>query len=67
MILGGASLSGGRGTLIGTLVAVAILGVLANGFALLGWSTNAQTMALGLALIFAVLLDQTTRKLRGQE
>jgi len=66
VILGGASLSGGRGTLIGTLVAVAILGVLANGFALLGWSTNAQTMALGLALIFAVLLDQTTRKLRGQ-
>lgn len=67
VILGGASLSGGRGTLIGTLVAVIILGVLANGFALLGWSTNAQTMALGLALIFAVLLDQTTRKLRGQE
>jgi ribose transport system permease protein len=67
VILGGASLSGGRGTLIGTLVAVAILGVLANGFALLGWSSNAQTMALGVALIFAVLLDQTTRKLRGQE
>jgi ribose transport system permease protein len=66
VILGGASLSGGRGTLIGTLIAVIILGVLANGFALLGWSTNAQTIALGLALILAVLLDQTTRKLRGQ-
>ncbi len=65
VILGGASLSGGRGTVIGTLVAVAILGVLGNGFALLGMGSNTQTMALGFALIFAVLLDQTTRRLRA--
>lgn len=32
--------------------------------ALLGWSTNAQTTALGVALLLAVLLDQTSRRLR---
>ncbi len=64
VILGGTSLTGGRGSLLGTLVAVAILGVLSNGFALLGWSTNAQTTALGVALLLAVLLDQTSRRLR---
>lgn len=65
VILGGASLAGGRGTVIGTLIAVAILGMLSDGFALLGWSSSAQTIALGVALIVAVLLDQTTRRLRG--
>jgi ribose transport system permease protein len=66
VILGGTSLSGGRGSLVGTLIAVAILGVLANGFALLGWTTNAQTMALGAALLVAVLLDRATRALRAK-
>lgn len=66
VILGGASLSGGRGSLIGTLIAVAILGMLSDGFSLLGWSSYAQQIALGVALVFAVLLDQTTRRLRGK-
>lgn len=65
VILGGASLSGGRGSLVGTLVAVVILGMLTDGFSLLGWSSSAQQIALGVALVFAVLLDQTTRRLRG--
>lgn len=66
VILGGASLSGGRGTVVGTVIAVLILGVLQNGFALLGLSAYVQTIALGTALIVAVLLDQTTRKLEGR-
>lgn len=64
VILGGASLKGGRGSLVGTLVAVAILGVLQNGFSLLSVSSYAQTMVLGILLIAAVLLDQTTRRVR---
>ena len=64
VILGGASLRGGRGSLVGTLVAVAILGVLQNGFSLLSVSSYAQTMVLGILLIAAVLLDQTTRRAR---
>jgi ribose transport system permease protein len=61
VILGGASLAGGRGSALGTLLAVLILGVLQNGFALLQLSAFVQTMALGIALIIAVLLDQTAR------
>jgi ribose transport system permease protein len=63
VILGGTSLTGGRGSVVGTLIAVLILGVLQNGFALLGLSAYTQTIALGCALIVAVLLDQTVRSL----
>ncbi|MEE8600307.1 ABC transporter permease [Euzebya tangerina] len=61
VILGGASLRGGRGSLVGTLIAVAILGVLQNGFALLQWSAFAQSIVLGIFLIVAVLVDQRLR------
>jgi ribose transport system permease protein len=64
VILGGASLAGGKGTVVGTVVAVAILGMLSNGFALLGSTSAAQQVALGVALIFAVLLEQVGRRLR---
>jgi ribose transport system permease protein len=62
VILGGASLRGGRGSLFGTLIAVAILGVLQNGFALLQFSTFLEDTVLGCLLIFAVLTDQAVRK-----
>lgn len=61
VILGGASLAGGRGSVLGTIVAVAILGVLQSGFALLSLSSYVQTVALGAALILAVLIDQAAR------
>jgi ribose/xylose/arabinose/galactoside ABC-type transport system permease subunit len=62
VILGGASLAGGRGTLVGTLIAVAILGVLQNGFALLQFSVYTEYIVLGCLLIFAVLTDQLVRR-----
>jgi ribose transport system permease protein len=61
-ILGGASLAGGRGTLVGTLIAVAILGVLQNGFALLQLSVYTQYIVLGSLLVLAVLTDQLARR-----
>lgn len=61
VILGGASLKGGRGSLVGTFVAILILGVLQNGFALLQWSSFAQSIVLGVFLIVAVSLDQRLR------
>jgi ribose transport system permease protein len=64
VILGGTSLAGGIGGVIGTVVAVFILQVLQNGFALVGYSSAVQTMALGVVLIVAVLLDQITRGAR---
>jgi ribose transport system permease protein len=62
VILGGASLAGGRGSLMGTLVAVAILGVLQNGFALLQYSVYTEYIVLGGLLIFAVLTDRLVRR-----
>ena len=62
VILGGASLRGGRGTMFGTLVAVAILGVLQNGFALLQFSSFLEDTVLGCLLIFAVLTDRLVRR-----
>ncbi len=63
VILGGTSLAGGRGSVVGTVLAVVILTVLQNGFALLQLSSFVQTMALGIVLILAVLLDETVRRL----
>ncbi len=63
VILGGTSLAGGRGSVGGTVLAVIILTVLQNGFALLQFSSFVQTMALGIVLILAVLLDETVRRL----
>ncbi len=62
VILGGASLSGGRGRLSGTLLAVAILGVVQNGFALLEFSSYLQNLVTGCLLILAVLVDQFVRR-----
>jgi len=62
VIMGGASLKGGRGTMLGTLVAVGILGVLQNGFALLQFSTFLEDTVLGCILIFAVLTDRLVRQ-----
>jgi ribose transport system permease protein len=66
VILGGASLQGGRGSLVGTLIAVLILGVLQNGFALLQWSSFAQSIALGVFLIIAVTFDRRLRELENR-
>lgn len=66
VILGGTSLRGGRGSLVGTFIAVAILAVLQNGFALLQWSAFAQSIVLGTFLIIAVAVDQRARLRRSR-
>lgn len=64
VILGGTSLAGGIGGIRGTVIAVFVLQVLQNGFALVGYSSAMQTISLGVVLVLAVLLDQSTT--RGQ-
>jgi ribose transport system permease protein/L-arabinose transport system permease protein len=56
--LGGCALEGGRGTVVGVLLAVVLLGVLDNGMSLLGIETFYQLVAKGLLLIFAVGVQQ---------
>lgn len=63
-IIGGASLSGGEGTMLGTLIGVLIIGVLDNGLVLLGISPFWQTTILGLVIILAVGIDKWTRSKR---
>ncbi len=56
VILGGASLAGGRGTIIGTLLGALAIGTLNNGLILLGFSTNVQMLVRGIVIIAAVVL-----------
>ncbi|HEX9116963.1 MAG TPA: ABC transporter permease [Anaerolineae bacterium] len=58
VVLGGTSLAGGKGTILGTVIGVLILGTLNNGMVLLSLSSYYQQVAQGLVLLLAVGLDQ---------
>jgi ribose/xylose/arabinose/galactoside ABC-type transport system permease subunit len=62
VVIGGTSLQGGRGSIIGTLIGVFILGVIANGLNILGVPTYSQYVVKGLVLIAAVGVDGYLRK-----
>lgn len=57
VIIGGASLNGGKGTVVGSLIGAAIMGVLRNGFILLGLRYEAQIISIGVVIILAVVMD----------
>jgi ribose transport system permease protein len=61
-VVGGTSLSGGEGTIPGTLVGALIMGVLNNGMNLAGVESYLQKIVLGAIILGAVLLDQIKRK-----
>jgi len=61
VVIGGASLSGGRGTVTGTIVGTLLISFLRNGCTLLGISTNVQLVVIGGIIIGAVSLDQMAR------
>ena len=56
-IIGGASFTGGKGTMAGTMVGCLIIAVLRNGFALLSIDSSVQNIVLGLVIILAVFMD----------
>lgn len=62
VILGGTSLSGGRGTLMGTLLGVLILKVIDNGIIILQWNQDLQMIVPGVVLILAIYFDVLRRK-----
>ncbi|ANS75914.1 ribose ABC transporter permease [Paenibacillus yonginensis] len=58
VVLGGTSLSGGRGRIVGTLIGVLIIGILNNGLNLLGVSSFYQMVVKGIVILIAVLIDR---------
>ncbi|MFI5010792.1 MAG: ABC transporter permease [Hyphomicrobiales bacterium] len=63
VVIGGTSLFGGRGSIIGTLLGALIVGVFRNGLALSGVDVLWQDFAVGLLSIAAVAIDQSLRRL----
>ncbi|PLW77946.1 ABC transporter permease [Cohaesibacter celericrescens] len=65
VIIGGTSLFGGRGSVIGTLLGAFIIGVLANGLILYGLNDFMRQMITGVVIIVAVVLDYYRAKFAG--
>jgi fructose transport system permease protein len=61
VVLGGTSLFGGRGTIIGTLIGALIVSIIRNGLTLLGVDPIYQVLITGTLVILAVATDQLTR------
>jgi len=62
VVVGGTSLAGGRGTIIGTLIGAFIIAVIQNGMNLTGIESYTQKVVLGLVILGAVLLDMLKRR-----
>lgn len=62
VVIGGTSLFGGRGSIVGTLLGALIVGVFRNGLALSGVNVLWQEFAVGVLIIVAVALDQWLRR-----
>ncbi len=65
VVLGGTSLFGGRGTVLGSLVGALIVGVFRNGLTLMGVSSVYQILITGILVILAVTADQLSRRGQG--
>ena len=62
VVLGGTSLFGGRGVVLGSLIGAIVVGVLRNGLTLMGVSSVYQVLITGILVILAVAIDQLSRK-----
>ena len=62
VVLGGTSLFGGRGSIVGTLIGALIVGVFRNGLQLLGVESTYQVLITGILVIAAVSVDQLTHR-----
>lgn len=64
VVLGGTSLAGGRGTILGTIVGAFVIGVLRNGMILEGLSSFWQMVITGFVIVLAVIIDQVQQRLQ---
>jgi erythritol transport system permease protein len=63
-VLGGTSMSGGRGTIGGTVIGAFVIGILSDGLVMMGVSSFWQMVIKGVVIIAAVVVDQAQRKLQ---
>ena len=64
VVIGGTSLFGGRGTVVGSLIGALIVGVFNTGLVLAGFDPNYKLLSVGILIIVAVSIDQWIRKAR---
>ena len=62
VVMGGTSISGGRGSIIGTLIGAMMLGVLNNGLNMMGVSPYVQNIIKGLIILFAIYISRERKK-----
>jgi ribose transport system permease protein len=62
VVIGGTSLFGGRGTIVGTFIGAMLIGVLRNGLNLMNVGSYVQSVVLGVVILLAVLLDQWRKR-----
>jgi ribose transport system permease protein len=58
VVIGGASLSGGTGSILGSMIGALIMAILRNGSNQMGWPTYMQEIIIGIVIVLAVALDQ---------
>ncbi|MFI5387942.1 MAG: ATPase, partial [Fimbriimonadales bacterium] len=63
-VIGGTSLKGGRGTVVGTLMGAALMSILLNGMTLLAVNPEIKFVVRGTVLVVAVVMDVSTRRQR---
>src|SRR3954468_10915199 len=62
VVIGGASLNGGVGTIFGSMIGALIMAVLRNGSNQMGWSTSAQEIIIGIVIVLAVGIDKVRQR-----
>ncbi len=62
VVIGGGSLSGGEGSILGTIVGVFIMSFLRNGCTMMGWPNYIQEIIIGIIIVVAVSLDQVRHR-----
>lgn len=58
VVIGGGSLSGGQGTILGAMIGALIMSFLRNGCQQMGWANYVQEIIIGVIIVFAVAIDQ---------
>lgn len=67
VVIGGVSMSGGEGSVVGILIGAAIMGVIKNAFILLNFKATWQTITIGFLILLAVGIDSVTKKYKSSK